>query len=1093
MASEFLVPPPPSIPGNSNPHRVSQRPRRPLYLAALLENAVPPIVSQNLTRPPSPATPQLSRLTLPSIFYLLHIVPYLRVYRLSQGPCIENNFHGLFLLLWSLNIQLRLVHPPWMVTAESDFYGWEWAVTRWALEWHMWILSNVGPMGWFRKIMRKMIVASDDKEAPVSPFEGRDISKLFGTAGAPGPAEPWVVAAAEVVALVVVWIPAMWFLGLWSGDSNLGLIHAVLNVFALWMDVYYRRGYFSSYLGESMPGPALQLEVLMERWTSDVLKVIIAYGILRSLCRAIEGGWRGYTVLKEGGFGIHTQGEEELHRIFEQEGVDERAALTESSEFGEFVSAATGDGVISKEQEESLTGEDGGQDPDGQDPEEKRWMREIERGWREMPPPLLLSRKSSPPRQTQPIPSPQPPPEAEVLEKSSEFEEFMNAATGDGVIIKQQEESLTGEDDPEEEKWKRETERELREMPPPLLPNLQRSPPRQTQPTPPSQPLPDGEVLENPPLLPPSLYPEGEVLESPPPFLPSLQRSSLRQIQPTPPSQAPPEGEVLEKSSEFEEFVSAATGDGVISKEQEESLTGEDDPEEERWKKETERELREMPPPLLPNLQRSPPRQTQPTPPSQPLPDGEVLENPPLLPPSLYPEGEVLESPPRLARSLQRSPARQTQPTPSSQAPPEREVLEKSSEFEEFVSAAAGDGVISKEQEESLTAEDDPEEERWKRETERELREMPPPLLPSRKSSPPRQIQPTPPSQAPPEGEVLEKSSEFEEFVSAATGDGVISKEQEESLTGEDDPEEERWKRETERELREMPPPLLPNLQRSPPRQTQPTPPSQPPPDGEVLEKSSEFEEVSAATGDGVISKEQEESLTGEDDPEEERWKRETERELRERELREMPPPLLPNLQRSPPRQTQPTPPSQPPPDGEVLEKSSEFEEVSAATGDGVISKEQEESLTGEDDPEEERWKRETERELREMPPPLLTSRKSSPPRQIQPTPSPQPPPEAEVLESPPPFLPSLQRSSPRQIQPTPPSQAPPEGEVLEKSSEFEEFVSAATGDGVISKEQEESLTGEDGPEEERWKRETERELREMPPPSFPISSEVPP
>ena len=48
---------------------------------------------------------------------------------------------------------------------------------------------------------------------------------------------------AEVVAMVVVWIPAMCSLGFCGGESNSGLIHAVLNVFALWVDAYYHRGY----------------------------------------------------------------------------------------------------------------------------------------------------------------------------------------------------------------------------------------------------------------------------------------------------------------------------------------------------------------------------------------------------------------------------------------------------------------------------------------------------------------------------------------------------------------------------------------------------------------------------------------------------------------------------------------------------------------------------------------------------------------------------------------------------------------------------------------------------------------------------------
>ncbi|KAF8434240.1 hypothetical protein BGX38DRAFT_1275630 [Terfezia claveryi] len=373
-----------------------------------------------------------------------------------------------------------------MVTGENDFYGWEWAVAKWAVEWHMGIWGeDVGPMGWFRKIMRKMIVVSDDKEAPIFPFDGRNIPKLFGTAGAPGPAEPWVVAAAEVVALVVVWIPAMWFLGLSSGDSNSGLIHAVLNVFALWIDVYYRRGYFSSYLGESMLGPALQLKVLMQRWTSDVFKVIIAYGLLKSLWRAIEGGWRGYTVFKRGGFGIHTQGEEKLHQKFEREGADERAASTESSEFREFfVSAAMGDGVIKEEKKEPLSGEDDGQDPDGQDPEEKKWMRRlVERELREMPPPLLPSLQRSSPRETQPTPPPQPLPKEEELENL-----------------------------------------------PPLPPSFRRSPRRQTQPSPPPQPRPKGE--RNAAHSTPTNPPEGEVREKPPPLLPRPQRAPPRETQP---------------------------------------------------------------------------------------------------------------------------------------------------------------------------------------------------------------------------------------------------------------------------------------------------------------------------------------------------------------------------------------------------------------------------------------------------------------------------------------------------------------------------------------------------------------------------------
>lgn len=370
MVSQFLIPPLPSISENSPPPQpqvlpslarpeprpgpwITTLPSPPTHANAqpsIPQRNHPPIVLQRPLKPPAPATFLPSRLTLPSIFYLLHIVPYLRVYRLTRGPYIENNFHGLFLLLWSANIQLRLVHPPWMATGKGYFYGWEWAVTNWAVGWYQGMQGeDIKAAGSFRKIIGKK-VAEYWEEAEVryaSALDGKDIPKLCGTASAPGPAEPLVVAVAETIALVGVWIPAMCFLSFWSGNSNSGLIHAVLNVFALWMDVYYR-GYFGGYFGESMPGPALPLQLLMDRWTSDVLKVIIAYGLLRSLCRGIEGAWSGYRVFKEGGFNHEVQAsdpvqdEEEFYRGFErEEGAGEQTALVESSgsEFGEFVSA----------------------------------------------------------------------------------------------------------------------------------------------------------------------------------------------------------------------------------------------------------------------------------------------------------------------------------------------------------------------------------------------------------------------------------------------------------------------------------------------------------------------------------------------------------------------------------------------------------------------------------------------------------------------------------------------------------------------------------------------------------------------------------
>ncbi|KAF8414930.1 hypothetical protein EV426DRAFT_646537 [Tirmania nivea] len=325
LASHCLIPPLHSSRENSAPAQPQVLPVLPRpELDSELWIDSPPVVSQQPTRPLSPATSSTFRLTLPSIFYLLHIIPYLRVYRLTRGPYIQNNFHGLFLLLWSPNIQLRMVHmrPPWIATGRREFYGWEWAVTRYAVGWYQGIWDEkMGAVWWLNKIIGKKIVtvSEDGKEVEaryVSALDGKDISKLFGTADVPGPAEPWVIAVAEVVALIGVWIPAMCFLSLWSGESNSGLIHAVLNVFALWMDVYYH-GYFGGYLGGRMPGPALPLTLLMDRWKSDALKVIIAYGLLKSLCRAIEGTWRGYGIFREGGFEVPAKDEEEFDQGFE--------------------------------------------------------------------------------------------------------------------------------------------------------------------------------------------------------------------------------------------------------------------------------------------------------------------------------------------------------------------------------------------------------------------------------------------------------------------------------------------------------------------------------------------------------------------------------------------------------------------------------------------------------------------------------------------------------------------------------------------------------------------------------------------------------
>jgi len=55
--------------------------------------------------------------------------------------------------------------------------------------------DDVVAVGWFRKMIGNKM--SEDGEAPVryvSALDGKDISKLFGTAAASGPTEPWVVA-----------------------------------------------------------------------------------------------------------------------------------------------------------------------------------------------------------------------------------------------------------------------------------------------------------------------------------------------------------------------------------------------------------------------------------------------------------------------------------------------------------------------------------------------------------------------------------------------------------------------------------------------------------------------------------------------------------------------------------------------------------------------------------------------------------------------------------------------------------------------------------------------------------------------------------
>ena len=72
------------------PHRLTK------YQYYIFSNSDNNLVTASQTPVPSiqpAASPP--RLTLSSILYLLHILVYLRVYRLTQGPYIESNSHAL--------------------------------------------------------------------------------------------------------------------------------------------------------------------------------------------------------------------------------------------------------------------------------------------------------------------------------------------------------------------------------------------------------------------------------------------------------------------------------------------------------------------------------------------------------------------------------------------------------------------------------------------------------------------------------------------------------------------------------------------------------------------------------------------------------------------------------------------------------------------------------------------------------------------------------------------------------------------------------------------------------------------------------------